>query len=120
SVVSEQHMLDNYYHVDIEAGFARTRRLIEDIKQAGLLPDEGDPASPPLENGSAALIATALTKEEARIARNNSMLISPLAKGAYAPGTEEFEKFFQLSSSGWQGFESWGIWSRGDGSEIVL
>ena len=120
SVVSEQHMLDNYYHVDIEAGFARTRRLIEDIKQAGLLPDDGDPASPPLENGSAALIATALTKEEARIARNNSMLISPLAKGAYAPGTEEFEKFFQLSPSGWQGFESWGIWSRGDRSEIVL
>ena len=113
-------MLDNYYHVDIEAGFARTRRLIEDIKQAGLAPGEGDPASPPRENGSAALIAAALMKEEARIAENDAMLLSPLSKGAYAPGTEEFEKFFQLSSTGWQGFESWGIWSRGDRSEIVV
>ena len=120
SLFSEQHMLDNYYHIDIEAGFARTARLIEDIKQAGLLPDEGSPASSPLENGSAALIATALMKEEARIGQNNSMLISPLSKGAYAPGTEEFDNLFQLSPTGWRDFENWGVWSRGDKSEIVL
>jgi hypothetical protein len=120
SLFSDQHMLDNYYHVDIEAGFARTRRLIEDIKQAGLLPREANTDSPPLETGSAALIAAALTREETRIARNDSMLLSPLAKGAYAPGTEEFDNLFQLSPNGWQDFESWGVWSRGDSSEIVL
>jgi len=120
SLFSKQHLLDNYYHVDIEAGFARTRRLIEDIKQAGLLPAEENSATPPLETGSAALIATALMKEEARITQNIAMLISPLAKGEYVPGREEFDRFFQLPASGWYDFESWGGWSRGEKSEIVL
>jgi hypothetical protein len=120
SLVSKQHLLDNYYHVDIEAGFARTRRLIEDIKQAGLLPVEVTRVSAPFENGSAAIIATALMKEEARITQNNSTLISPLVKGEYVAGTKEFESFFQLPASGWHDFESWGVWSRGDRSEIVL
>ena len=120
SLFSEEHTLDTYYHIDIEAAYTRTRRLIEDIKAAGLIPAEPEQTSPPLENGSAALIATALTKEEARIARNNSMLLSPLAKGAYVPGTEEFDNLFQLSPTGWHDFEGWGVWSRGDRSEIAL
>jgi len=120
SLFSKQHLLDNYYHVDIEAGFARTRRLIEDIKQARLLPAEATSATPPLEAGSAALIAAALMKEEARITQNNAMLISPLAEGEYVPGSEKFEKVFQLPASGWHTFESWGGWSRGEKSEIML
>ncbi len=120
SLFSEQHILDTYYHVDIEAAYARTRRLIEDIKQARALRDVGKTDPPPPEAGSTALIAAALMKEEARIARADSMLLTPLAKGAYAPGTKEFDKLFQLSPNGWQGFESWGVWSRGKRSEIVL
>jgi hypothetical protein len=120
SFFSEEHTLDTYYHVDIEAAYTRTRRLVEDIKASGLLPAELEQASTPLESGSAALIATALTKEDTRIAQNNSMLISRLSKGAYAPGTEEFENFFQLSPTGWRDFENWGVWSRGDKSEIAL
>jgi hypothetical protein len=120
SLFSEDHTLDTYYHVDIDAAYTRTRRLVEDIKQAELLPAQVNSASPPIENGSAVLIAAALMKEEARIAQNNSMLILPLAKGEYSPGTEEFEHFFQLSPSGWHDFENWGVWSRGDKSEIAL
>ncbi|MGA8169376.1 MAG: hypothetical protein WB816_00845 [Methylocystis sp.] len=120
SLFSEDHTLDTYYHIDIDAAYTRTRRLVEDIKRAGLLRAELNPASPSIENGSDALIATAIMKEEARIAQNNSMLILPLATGAYTPGTEEFENFFQLSPSGWHDFESWGAWSRGDKSEIAL
>ena len=120
SFFSEEHILDTYYHVDIAAAYVRTRRLIEDIKAAGLLSADEEQISPPLAEGSAALIETALIKEEARIAQNNSTLLSPLSTGAYAVGTQEFENFFQLSPRGWHAFENWGVWSRDDSSEIAL
>ena len=85
SLFSEEHTLDTYYHIDIEAAYTRTRRLIEDIKAEGLFPVEPEQVSAPLESGAAALISAALTKEEARIVRNNSALLAPLAKGAYTP-----------------------------------
>jgi len=120
SLFSGEHTLDTYYHIDIAAAYERTRRLVADMKQAGLFLAESTPASAPLEIGSAALISTALMKEEARIVENNSTLIAPLSEGAYSPGAKEFENYFQLSASGWYSFESWGVWSHGDRSEIVL
>ena len=114
-------MLDTYYHIDIEAAYRENAPFDRGHQSGGIASRRtGSQTSPPLENGSAALIATALTKEEARIAQNNSMLLSPLAKGAYVPGTEEFDNLFQLSPTGWHDFENWGVWSRGDKSEIVL
>ena len=116
----EEHILDTYYHIDIAAAYARTRRLVEDIRAAGLLSADQEKISPPLAEGSAALIETAFIKEEARIAQNNSTLLSPLSTGAYAVGTQEFENFFQFSPRGWHAFENWGVWSRDDNSEIAL
>lgn len=117
SLFPPQHMLDTYYHVDVDAAYARTRRLLDDIKAAGVLPVEPDPAP---GTGSAALIAAALAREEARIEQNDSGGLAPLVNGDYVPGTEAFENVFQLPPGGWQDFEGWGVWSRGERSEIRL
>ena len=117
SLFPPEHMLDTYYHVDIDAAYARTRRLIDDIEAAGVLPV---PPKQAPETASTALIAAALAREEARVGQNDSSSLAPLATGDYVPGTEAFENVFQMPPGGWQEFEGWGVWSRGERSEIRL
>jgi hypothetical protein len=117
SYFSEEHMLDTYYHVDIDAAYVRTRRLIEDIEAAGVISAGGERATKTL----AAIDAAVLKKEEARLINNNSTIqLEQIVDGDYKIGQNEFDKYFYLSSMGWYDFEEWGVWSRGDTSEIVF
>jgi hypothetical protein len=109
SMFSDDHMLNSYYHVDPAAARERTNRLIEDIRAAGLTP------LPAPESSTRKFAIAAVAREEMLF--NEGLL--PLQEGVYFPGTEEFEKYFNLFN-GWQAIENWGVWSRGSVSTIVF
>ena len=113
SAFSEPHVLDTYYHVDIEAANHRSNRLAEALKSLGLARDH-------LDRASDALADTALAKEAARVlGGGGEAAAAHISDGEYHVGTDEFEKRFVLLR-GWAGVESWGVWNSGPISKLIL
>lgn len=107
----EASVLDMSYHIDIAAARERTRRLIEDLAQAGLTPER---------SGIFALDDFATARIE-RIEREVlAQALKPIEAGIYKVGSHGFNQHVYLAPAGWQTREAAGVWSKGDRSLIVM